>query len=96
MFFLYLAEFHCIADHSEIFAGGGESLTDYAVKQVCELAPLADNLDGVFLPGLLVRALSADGEAALSQGAVLQVHFIAHVERRVLSKGMIDQEHGVR
>lgn len=55
-------------------------------RAACERVPLADDLDGVLLPGLLVCAPSADGEAALSQSAVLQVHLIAHIERRVLQR----------
>lgn len=53
-------------------------------RRSCEPAPLADDLDGVFLSRLLVCAAPADGEAALPQSAVPQVHLIAHVEGRVL------------
>lgn len=49
-----------------------------------ELVPLADNLDCIFLPSLLVCAPSADREATLPQSTFLQVHLITHIERRVL------------
>lgn len=48
--------------------------------------PLTDNLHSVHLSSLLVGALPTDGEAALAQSIVLQVHLIVHIERRVLKR----------
>lgn len=60
-----------------------------------KLVPLADYLDCVLLSGVFVRAAAADGEAALSQSAVLQVHLIIHVERGVLHRRTVDQQFNV-
>lgn len=60
-------------------------------SKLCELVPLADDLDCIFLSSLLVRAASADGEATLSQDTVPQVQLVTHIERRVLQDGAINQ-----
>lgn len=52
--------------------------------------PLADNLDSVCLPSLLVCAASTDGEAALSQSTVFQVHLITHIKRWVLHRKTVN------
>lgn len=64
---------------------------DISERAGCELVPLADDLHCVFLSSLLVCAASANGEAALSQNAVPQVHLITHIERWVLHEGTINQ-----
>lgn len=70
--------------------------TDLGTRLAYGTVPLADDFHSVLLASLLVGALPTNGEAALAQSIVLQVHLIVHIERRVLKEKIVLPNHKER